>query len=280
MLFRAAAAAARRSVHSGALGAARRAPPEARRLRNLDVPVLRPDAALPPAERLEFMARQHWDRKRAALADAGHCERCWLRTCLCAELDACAEDPDTGSRAPEPAHSLMVMMHFKEYARVTNTGKLLLHAFGDRGHLVPFGLGQDERAAAERLECESERSLVLFPCKDATPAAEYVQKRASAGPLQIVVLDGTWQQARTMNKRIPSSIERVCVDPGGPSVFRLRRQTTPARVCTLEAVSLLLAELNSADDIAVADHLLRLLGVLNNEVEAMGAHGTAREGMR
>ncbi len=49
---------------------------------------------------------------------------------------------------------------------------------------------------------------VLFPAEQAVPAAEFAP-RLGDGRLLIVVLDGSWNDAKRMNRVIPAAVPRV-----------------------------------------------------------------------
>ena len=77
----------------------------------------------------------------------------------------------------------------------------------------------------------------------------------------IILVDGTWQQARRLALKIPPHIKRVklmpreAIDPVYKSP--MRSQATPDRVCSLSAYVLLLKELNTPPP--VCDYLFHLL---------------------
>eukprot|EP00743_Colponemidia_sp_Colp-15_P005843 GILK01006278.1.p1 GENE.GILK01006278.1~~GILK01006278.1.p1 ORF type:complete len:394 (+),score=56.13 GILK01006278.1:86-1183(+) len=79
-------------------------------------------------------------------------------------------------------------------------------------------------------------------------------------PCTFVVLDGTWSQAKRLNREIDSSIPRVRIEPATASLFLARQQSQPDRICTVEAVTMLLAELGESDELC--DSLLNNLKIL------------------
>ena len=56
--------------------------------------------------------------------------------------------------------------------------------------------GQPAEAEMRRALIDGE-AVVLFPSDDAAPAS------ALAGPVDVVVIDGTWEQAQKLNARLP-----------------------------------------------------------------------------
>ena len=94
-----------------------------------------------------------------------------------------------------------------------------------------------------------------------TPAGEEGDSRPQAGddvccgslpsppplppPLHVILLDGTWTQARQLNKAVPRRVPRVRLEQERVSAFALRKQhgTDKTKISTVEAFMLLLEEL-------------------------------------
>jgi DTW domain-containing protein YfiP len=82
------------------------------------------------------------------------------------------------------------------------------------------------------------RSVVLYPADGATVITpEWVA--SSPAPIDLLVPDGNWRQAKRALFREPmlQGLPRVCLPPGPPSRFRLRKQIQPGRMATFEAVA-------------------------------------------
>jgi DTW domain-containing protein len=77
--------------------------------------------------------------------------------------------------------------------------------------------------------------FVLFPGRGARPASALPRDRA----VTLVVLDGTWSQARKLLRVNPAlaALPRMALTPRGPSQYQIRRQ--PADVClsTIEGLA-------------------------------------------
>lgn len=56
----------------------------------------------------------------------------------------------------------------------------------------------------------------------------------------VIILDGTWKQAKQMGKQIPASIPHVKLEHLKPTISILRKQSSLDRVTTAEAVAFLL----------------------------------------
>ena len=93
---------------------------------------------------------------------------------------------------------IYVYMHHKEVLLAVDTAKLILAAYAD-AHLVIAGVKGQPAEDEMRAALEAGDAVVLFPSDDAAPAS------ALAGPVDVVVIDGTWEQAQKLNARL-------CVD--------------------------------------------------------------------
>ena len=142
------------------------------------------------------------------------CLLCTLNPCICSQLPPLAL-----------SHRVWMLTHCKEVLRTTATGKLLLLAH-PRAELLVSGLPAHEAKLAEVVRRPS--AVVLFPADDAISprrlldrvAREGAAKAAGGGgapsrgrdlELDIILLDGTWNQARQMNRTIPSDVPRVAL---------------------------------------------------------------------
>ena len=77
-------------------------------------------------------------------------------------------------------------------------------------------------------------ALLLYPGDDATDVA----RRPPAGPVTLVVVDGTWSQAKKMIRENPilRELPRFTFQPPNPSEYRIRREPKPNCVSTIEAL--------------------------------------------
>ena len=181
-----------------------------------------------------------------AAAPGEKCARCWMLAehCFCAAL-------------PDPAlrHELVLYSASKEVARhaASNTGKLVL-LWG--GALVCEGVEEDEAWLAERIR-EAEHPVVLFPASGAVRARDVGGKQR----LLVVVLDGSWKDAKRLNARVDARVPRVCLTEVDACSLRTtlgatRKYGECARVQTAPAVVQLLRELG--DDATGAETGCRL----------------------
>ena len=226
-----------------------------------------------PEGRLHFQAEQQIARRHAALVRANKCLRCWYSPlkCICTEV-----------RPLAVPHEVIVLLHHKEYGRLSNTGKLIAASCPNSTVFIA-GIPEHERLLREKLASSPHPAFVLFPAvgsisvpellkrnppADSDDASIPPQKRAKVSegqgaedgqvrPFTIVIVDGTWNQAKHVVRAVPNDIPRVHVDPTAPSLFVLRTQTQPDRICTLEAFALLLREMGH--DVGLPQTLLSYL---------------------
>jgi DTW domain-containing protein YfiP len=82
-----------------------------------------------------------------------------------------------------------------------------------------------------------------------------------AGPVTLIVPDGSWAQTRRIVRREPAlaGIPHVTLRNGPPSEYRLRLQPADGRLCTLEAIARTIGILESRDAQARLEELLRVM---------------------
>jgi DTW domain-containing protein YfiP len=86
---------------------------------------------------------------------------------------------------------------------------------------------------------------LLFPGDEARDIRELPRDR----PITLVVVDGTWSQARSLVRRNPllASLPRVAFVPNRPSDYRIRRQPAEFCVSTIEALAEVLGVLEGGN---------------------------------
>ena len=94
------------------------------------------------------------------------------------------------------------------------------------------------------------------------PSAD--QEAAVRGLEGVVLLDGSWSEAKTQRWRNPwlTKLRRLVLNPRSPSRFgQVRREPRREALATLEAAALLLKHLDGGADVeaALLDHLDRLI---------------------
>ena len=199
---------------------------------NLDV--------LDPQERYRAVVRSHVELRIKFMAAKDRCAKCVLKNefCVCQRLREMAR--------PDPDFTVVALMNQREQYRSSNTVKVIDGVLG--GTTLINGVEEDEKRFREMLDEYKDRCFVLFPSEDSVEYNEMPKDalNRAGGKILIIVVDGTWSQARRLNLKIPSSIPRIKITPTTLSKFLCRRQTRADRVCTVEALSLLLNDMGKA----------------------------------
>jgi DTW domain-containing protein YfiP len=147
----------------------------------------------------------------------------------------------------EIATKVLVLQHPREQDRLLGTVPILERAIG-AVRRVGLSWPNLEAALGEEL---SGRWGVLWPYAGAGGGAGAGAERFSG----LVVLDGTWRQAKSLWWRNPwlLKLERIAVAPKEPSIYgRLRKEPRPAFVSSLETVADVLVANGEGEEIGAA----------------------------
>src|SRR5262249_11678630 len=104
-----------------------------------------------------------------------------------------------------------------------------------QGSLLIEGKFFDENEALrEALADPGRERAMLFPSRD---SVELAPRGPDDPPLDLVVIDGTWSQAKMVVNKTAAlrSLRGVKLPPGGGSRYRIRPQPRPECVSTVEA---------------------------------------------
>jgi DTW domain-containing protein len=158
--------------------------------------------------------------RASAIVERGvRCSRCQLSQIVC----VCAAIVPIETRT-----RVLIVRHAAETWRSSNTGRLAALAL-TRAAICEYG-GPGGPLDDEVFDADG--ALLLFPERAPSPPP-------SPPPRTLVVLDGTWSQARRMRQRIAAlrAVPSWTVPaPPAPRV-RLRRPRAPGQVATLEAIA-------------------------------------------
>jgi DTW domain-containing protein YfiP len=131
---------------------------------------------------------------------------------------------------------IVLIIHHRELSRNSNTGLLALRALVNSEVRIR-GEGRDALDLGELLNTQY-RTLLFFPCATAVELDSTLASRDER-PIQLIVPDGTWRQARKTLFRHPELRELPRVKIGAPdsSTYQLRAQSRPERMATLQAIA-------------------------------------------
>lgn len=148
-----------------------------------------------------------------------------LEDCYCAEIHPL-----------KLATKVSIIMHKKERFLTSNTAMLAQKALGNseiflRGY-------SNQKISDSFLEEKNYQPLFLYPDEDAielTP--EFLSSMSK--PINLIVPDGTWRQAKKIHTREASvsHIQKVKLTSTPKTIYPLRRQKFEYGLCTLEAIA-------------------------------------------
>ncbi|TQF39429.1 hypothetical protein UNPF46_13655 [Bradyrhizobium sp. UNPF46] len=167
--------------------------------------------------------------------------------------------------------SLLILQHPQEQDRALGTARLLARHFADATVRVGLSWPSLSKALGRPVE-DAARWAVLYlgsaRAADLEAEAEIIalnrkgeiaeNQRAILGKLEgVVLLDGTWSQAKALWWRNPWMLkcQRVILNPAHPSRYgRLRKEPRRDGLSTIEAAATVLAGLERRPDIAETLH--------------------------
>lgn len=160
---------------------------------------------------------------------SGHCQRCVLKLEIC----VCKVLPQIETRT-----EIVLIQHITERLLTSNTGRFAALAL-PRARLISYGGGDpfDPKPLC------TPRSALLYSSGPA-PA-----RPLAFVPERLIVLDGSFRQARRMYKRLPELRELPEFSLPAPRITptRLRRPTQPEGMSTIEAIAAALSTLEGPE---------------------------------
>ncbi len=131
---------------------------------------------------------------------------------------------------------ISLVIHHRELARSSNTGLLALRALVNC-ELRIRGESREPLDLSDLLSPQY-RTLLFYPCADAVDLHLQLVDQ-DPRPIQLIVPDGTWRQARKIHVRHPElkDIPRVKIGTPNQVTFQLRAQSRPEGMATLQAIA-------------------------------------------
>ena len=172
----------------------------------------------------------------------------------------------------------IIYMHYLEYANAGDDAKLLMCCSPERTKLYLHGVERDDANMKKEIQAFKSTSLdhnegvvLLFPGPNSITIDSFLEQRArktnrvmhhkgteisckvgSPPPLLVIVMDATWRRARRManhfRKYIDPNVPHIQLRPTTASIYA-RTQSQNGRICTIEALALLLKEYGEDEDI-------------------------------
>jgi DTW domain-containing protein YfiP len=200
------------------------------------------------------MASTGKTKKRCAVCRAS------LILCMCAEVPRL----DLRTR-------ISLVIHHRELSRSSNTG-LLAHQSLVNSDVQIRGGGRETLDLSVSLSPDY-RALLFYPSADALELDRALVCQDSR-PIQLIVPDGTWRQARKIHSRYPElkNIPRVKISAPNHETFQMRAQSRPERMATLQAIA---CALRIIEGDLVAARLMKLYHArVNSTLRARGLQWT------
>jgi len=137
-----------------------------------------------------------------------------------------------------------LLTHFKELDKPSNTGQLVVEILGSDVEQLRW----DRMVPPAKLveEIEAGGVALLYPGTSDEPPGDLT------GIQQIILIDGTWHEARKIYQRSPylQKVRRVCLKPVEKSRYNLRKNQKVSGLCTAECVIEILRSTGNSVDAA------------------------------
>jgi DTW domain-containing protein YfiP len=139
-----------------------------------------------------------------------------------------------------------LLTHEKEFAKRSNTGRVVLDVLGSAAEQVQWDRMNPPAGLLEEIEAGGV-ALVY-------PGADDESDGYLTGITHVILIDGTWHEARKIHQRSPylQKVRRINLTPAGKSRYNLRKNQKEACLCTAECV---IEVLRSTGNDAAADQL-------------------------
>ncbi len=179
------------------------------------------------------------------------CTRCRrpLRVCYCAALPSLATQT-----------KVVILQHPREKDMPIGTARMAQLCLTDSE--LHVGIQWGESAAFQRAISDPARPAILL---SPGPTAKNILTDPPTGPVTLVVVDGTWSQAKTVVRDNPclQALPRYAFETPEPSQYRIRKEPRAEYVSTIEALMHVLGVLEHDPD-----RFRALLDPLNAMVDA------------
>lgn len=185
---------------------------------------------------------------------AQRCPRCLINHRLC----FCDQIPQIDSRT-----KVSLVVHIKEKVLSSNTAHLAHQSLINSDF---FYRGVKDHPFEDKFKLyEDFKPLYLYPTEDAVVLNEAFVNTLKK-PVQLIVPDGSWRQAKKFHKReeVFKKIQHVKLPIIPPSFYELRKQKYENTVCTIEALAYALGII---EDINIQKQLIDILKIKNERVK-------------
>ncbi len=188
------------------------------------------------------------------------CYKCYRPESLC----FCEAIPRIVNRT-----SVLILQHIGERSHAFNTARIVQQALGNCQLIV----GHNQQLGLHQLPI-GPKSGLLYPAADAPTLGDL---SPTERPEQLIIIDGTWHQAKTIVRDVPQLQKLPCyrLAPASPGQYRIRLEPDAQSLSTLEATVAALRALEPETD--GWDQLLAAFNTMvENQLEHLAHHAVAR----
>jgi DTW domain-containing protein YfiP len=139
-----------------------------------------------------------------------------------------------------------LLTHSKEFGKRSNTGRVVVDVLGGAAEQVRWDRVHPPARLMEEIEAGGVALIY--------PGGADANGDDLTGIRQVILIDGTWQEARRIHQRSPylHKLRRVSLKTAEKSLYNLRKNQKESGLCTAECV---IEILRGTGDISQADRL-------------------------
>jgi DTW domain-containing protein YfiP len=135
-----------------------------------------------------------------------------------------------------------LLTHSREFAKPSNTGRLVVEVLGGAAEQVRWDRMQPPARLVEEIDAGG--VALIYPGAADEAAGDLT------GIGQVILIDGTWQEARRIHQRSPylRNARRVSLRSAEKSLYNLRKNQKVSGLCTAECVIEILRRIGRTED--------------------------------
>jgi len=189
------------------------------------------------------------------------CHQCFRPKSLC----FCEAIPQIENRT-----NVLILQHIGERAHPFNTARIVQKALR-HCHLIA---DHNRNFGRQHLPIQANSGL-LYPTANAPSLAEL---SSDDRPGQLVIIDGTWHQAKTIVRDVPQLQDLPCyrLAPSFPGQYRIRREPDDQSLSTLEATVAALQALEP-DTVGLDQLLAAFTMMVESQLAQLARHAVSRQ---
>jgi DTW domain-containing protein YfiP len=141
-----------------------------------------------------------------------------------------------------PNMKFTLLTHSREFAKRSNTGQLVVDVLGTAAEQVRWDRIHPPARLVEEIDAGG--VALIYPGVVDEGGGDLT------GIRQVILIDGTWQEARRIHQRSPylQNVRRVSLKSAEKSVYNLRKNQKLSGLCTAECVIEILRRIGRDED--------------------------------